>query len=160
MKTCYVKFRLGTTSMGEPYSLHQSLMSTLVLRMAEYYSDCSHIVSIHFLMDTVPLSTSLLLIPSGFSFFCLCAFPQGLNYPVLFKVTWTWYFLLPLVSPSDPPPLWAMHSLVPWQAQVFFSTCSSCCSTQYWRKCLAPCTVSIPILLVKREELHKNTEIS
>lgn len=113
--------------MGEPYVLYQSLISTSVLiGMTEHYSYCSHIVSIHIVMDIVSLSTSLLLIPVRFSSFCLSVLsvPQGLNYPLFSKVTRTWYFLLPLVSPSDPLPLWTVHSLFPWQAQVFPSSCS------------------------------------
>lgn len=72
IQTCYVKLRLGITTIEEPQSLHQGLMSTPVLiGTAEYYSYCSHIVSVHFVMDIVSLSTSLLLIPFGFSSFCL-----------------------------------------------------------------------------------------
>lgn len=86
MQTYYVKPRLGTTTVGESYSLHQSLMSASVLTgMTESFSYCSHTVSIHFVMDIVSLSTSH---PLWFLFFLsLSPFPQGLNYPVFFKVT-------------------------------------------------------------------------
>lgn len=99
--------------------------------------------------------------PLWFLFFLsLFSFPQGLNYPVFFKVTWTWYFLLPLVSPSDPPSLWKVHSHFPWQAQVFLSTSNSCCSTQYWRKCLVPCTEFIPVLLVKEKNYVRTQKLA
>lgn len=153
MQTCYVKLRLGTTTMGEPFSLHQSYECCGINRDSwilflllpyRFHQLCNgHRVFINF--SSSPL-VSLLSV--------------SLSFPIRTKLSGIFQNNLNLVfSPCDPTPLWRVHSLFPWPAQVFLSACSSCCSS-ILKKMPGPMYRAHPHFTCQREELHQNMEIS